>query len=404
MSNNPRAVRRELTDADRIAIALDRLAVSKNGDWPTPLKELKDKYDRNLSVLTRAVQRAFKDGLVQVTSVKTLAEPQRMPSIERELKRRFHLESAIVIDPLVNRPKEPFGATSQQDVTPLFGDHVHEQLGRTVADAVATGPLFRDADRIGLGSGRAVYHVVRRLAETATVRARNVELVSLAGVLYARHHAEAEQPKVLVDADAHVQILASCFRQPKIRTVSHPLVYSNKVELQAVRKFGQPWKAENTGKSGKIKPVGLNLAIVGVGVLQPGHRMHQWITAGERDERLDAIRAPLKTLIDLCAKYSSTSAYYCPVGDVCNYLHYFKPPKGVPISARHVATITTHIEQINKRLLAIDRNGLKNIQALVLVAGTVRKAWAIRTVLANYAVRLLCTDKETAVTMLKITD
>lgn len=72
---------------------------------------------------------------------------------------------------------EPRNDDRGQDAS--WDDGVHRILGEATARLLSTGPLFRDGDVIGLGSGRGVYYTVDALTRLPALRVSDVTLVSL---------------------------------------------------------------------------------------------------------------------------------------------------------------------------------------------------------------------------------
>jgi len=145
-----------------------------------------------------------------------------------------------------------------------------------------------------------------------------------------------------------------------------------------------------------------NLAVVGVGVFSQGHRFYQEVTAASnlREKRLAPILGDLRELKNKMeqAVDKSQAERYVPVADVCNRLFYVKPPPDVSINLEREKQIKALIDRINDKLLCTSEEQLKDIKQLMLVAGTLKKAQAIKQLLeeGKYNIRIICVDEEAA--------
>lgn len=372
-----------LTDRERAQIALDRFAPLARGEGLEPVKRLAKKYGRAEAVISRAVGKAFETGLVEIRSLEPpLEDAPRVPQLERELLSGFaQLQKAVVID-------EPDGAPRERSEA-LRGDRVHRRLGQAAAALLADGALLRRGDVIGLGSGRGVYYTVDAMRRFPHLQIEDVTLMSLTGAAFPEAH--SEHLNVLLDADIHVALLAMRFTHPVLlRTISHPIAHDNEPEVRR-RTWLDPAEYE------KRLPTH---ALVGVGVLEGSHRFFKAVAQGGGADpgMLAPIFEPLQELVRLADAVRSTEPPYCPVADVCNRLFFVAPPARHAVTTSQRLRIERAIEAVNERLLTIHQDQLEKIENVVLVAGTRRKALAIRRLLDNRSlkVRILCTDATAA--------
>lgn len=379
----PKKERKALTDNDRIKLAIARFS----GNPIKPISDLVLEFNRDSAVISRAISQAFERKLVELTvSEKRGEQLRRNENLERELLERFdQLSACIVIE------VDTSTTLSEQ------GDEIHAKLGKAMATFIANGSFFRDSDVIGLGSGRGVYHTVQSLAEFPPLRTANITIESLTGALYARDH--SKKINSFMDADMHVGLLGLSFaRDVNLHSLARPLVYPNKPRL------GEALKWIYLGDS-KWKEKPATHALVGVGVLSEGHRFYQEVKTplAEREPSLKPIFKFLEPLVKLSEEIEFKSAgTYCPVGDICNRLFYVSPPKGINIPDKDQASIKQLVESINEVLLTITEDQLRQIKTIMLVAGGIIKAPAIRQLLDNkYKIGILCTDKRTAEEIIK---
>jgi hypothetical protein len=134
----------------------------------------------------------------------------------------------------------------------------------------------------------------------------------------------------------------------------------------------------------------------------PGHRFYDLAQSDDTQPMLASLKEDLKALIAMNKKIQSRSADYCPVGDICNNLFFVTPPRHVRLNAGEEEDIRSIIKEINSKLLNIDDEQLRQIEHLMMVAGTAQKALAIRELLVHrgYKIRILCTDIEAAKSIL----
>lgn len=396
-----RKPKQRLSDEERIQFALERYAPLRKGERRKDIKLIATKYSRQPAVVQKAIQAAFARGLVDIVQVK-FPSPTRLPEYEEKLLENFpKLHRAIVVEVLP-------ASSSSQDERALFGDKVHEQLGKAVAEIISSNTVIDDNDVIGIGSGRGVFYVLQALRSLEKLRARNVTAISLTGDVYARSHAYWRQSTSAgpqsttcqLDADDHLSILSSSFLGPlNPGPLSRSIAWEHGEVIKMVKKTvldQDEWEKH-------IPDIGL----VGVGVLSEGHRFYQEAKSppGQHNQPLKPILSDLQVLshrIEELSRYSSISTYV-PVADICNRLFYVRPPTGVRISKEQETQIVALIEGINDKLLTATDVQLSQIRRLILVAGTQKKALAIKQLLEEdkFNIRIVCMDQSAAEEILK---
>src|SRR5260370_31204381 len=123
------------------------------------------------------------------------------------------------------------------------------------------------------------------------------------------------------------------------------------------------------------------VGLCGIGVLTDGHKMD----SGNREFLV--VAEPLAELRSLCSQY--TPEQFCPVFDIVNRLYAIQSEH---ISAKDLMRIQTLTRSINNHTLTMNEEHLRRIGTMVVIAGSAEKSAAIRQVLQDYNVRLLCTD------------
>jgi len=385
---------------EKIKWALKRYTPS-GGNWPLDYKALVADFekehpnnrrpavnDANKARFTirRLIREAFTQELVRIVPTESNLDPRRLNDVEAALQNRFDsLTNAVVIRPSLI-------GVDAMDINAL-NDSVHRQLSKSVAKLISRNGILRNGDRIGYSSGRSAYHVAHFLAEDDHHSAlRDIELVSLAGRLNPRHYAHS--PNLSLDADYNTQEFAKWFDRDLKgwHLVRHELVCKDEPTAVAVRRNNAVF-----GNGLWDKP--LDIAILGIGVLRPGHRMYDiaafdlniWPPATE----LAPILPDLKGLIALSDKYSS--AEYCPVADVANHLFTVPPVPPVQIPKREWRRIVDLIARINGRTLTVSEKHIQKMKNIIFISGTRQKCLAAREFLLNHDnVRYFCTDVDSA--------
>lgn len=370
-----------LTEEQVVEITLERFGPLEQGKREVPIGDLMVKWKLSKNAVTGAIRRAFSRRLVEVRRVaqetRQLSDPQRVERLETALKLQFpSLFEAIVV-------RTPETAS----------DLVHRDLG--YAMAFNLGTVIPHNATIGVGSGRGPYYTVTGLQLRPRLSRENITLMSLTGAVYPDGH--GANLNVLLDADFHTGLLGVCFSRPlRAQTmVSYPIAPGNIKQARS-----RTWLDDKEFE--KHIPT---VAIVGVGVLKGRHRFHQAVKKNDPGV-LQEIFTDLKKLVESSDQYSNT--YYCPIADVCNQLFFVEPPQGIAIPPKARKSIIELVATINERLLTISEGQLAKVGGLLLVAGTIEKASAIRKLLDDsesepprVRVQVLCTDMATAEALLK---
>jgi len=250
-------------------------------------------------------------------------------------------------------------------------DITHKFLGRALAQVLALGESFREGEAMGWGPGRATHYVIDEFFRSKPQFNVRVSLYSMAGRAGAKTHAEGDGR---FDSDINIEAVAKYFSPDPDR---HHLVHS----IWSGGRRETTWMGRNEQ---------IDLGIVGVGVLGPGHAFVE-----EVDEQTEE----LKRLIEICKKaaqdFPAAAKIWVPCADVCNRLLPVEPPPGVDF--RQAREVEDLIEEINASTLTVGPKELDGLP-LTVVAGTLAKAAAIKSVLVldTYNVQALCTSRPVA--------
>ena len=381
---------RPITEDEKVRMTLERFRGLNGTGSMRPIKQLAEEFQRDPAVISKAISDAFREGLIEVHAAdKRSREPRRLERLETALLGRFsQLDAAIVV---ASEASPDLGRGSAD--TMRHSDEVHAKLGSAMAHAIGSGPLIRGDDLIGVAGGRGVYHTVAALQNLPPLRGRQVTLGSLNGATHARHL--SWKRNLALDADFNVGLLGSCFgSEVKMQFVSHPIVLQNATEAAAI--ISRTWFGSRS-----IAKITLDTVLVGIGVFVSGHRFYEdGAVMSDSEPMLAPIGMLLNKLRQLCEPF--TTPVYSPVADVVYRLFYVYPPRGVAIPQNKVKDMLCLIAEINERLVTVPTERLQETKLLMLVAGTRRKALAIRALLTEYTypVRILCTDEEAAMIIL----
>jgi DNA-binding transcriptional regulator LsrR (DeoR family) len=380
-----------LTDKEQRAIALARYRPNSEGKLPT-WEELSPRFnDRQSRVLSRAADAAFCKRLVKVVDLPG-APPdcQRDEHLEVELRRRFrNLQVALVLD--MEPVLRAAGSADSLDVD----DEIHRVLGHAMAKVLAEGWVFDSGSVIGLGAGRGVYNTVDALSWREPLNTDRITAVSLTGSVEGRDY--MGNVALQMDADIHGLIFARCFHRASVRFICAPIAHNGPEELLRVRE--QTPLGRETWEGLKVSH-----ALVGMGVLAPGHRFFQEGRGAQETPVLAPIRKYLTSLVQCCSDIQRQLRHpsYCPVGDICHELFFVRPPSDARIPDDLQKRVNGLIKEINACLLCVGSEQLRSIKKVLVVAGTERKALAIRELLSNqsHSFYALCTDKRAALRIL----
>ncbi|MEQ9498777.1 MAG: hypothetical protein RIT81_18005 [Deltaproteobacteria bacterium] len=379
-----------LQDEELLAnVAEARFTLRDGESFPVPLETLRIEFKlANTTLVSRAVRLAFERGLVRVARTANAKKRavDRDADLEQRLLDRFDkLEDAIVV-----RCDDLESARAGEESAARINDEIHRRLGLAMAQYMRNGRFFRNGERIGVGSGRAVFYAIDFFSKLHKVGARNVEIMSLTGATYPTDH--ERKTNVLMDADLNVARLGVCFSRPvKLQQVTYPLINERHMVEETIG--FTPLAAERWNQDSKSNRIP-TVAIVGMGVLREGHQLFADLEASGRAKDT---RSKLRTLTELCARIGGE-----PVGDICNRLLVVPDPARDKRTQRSLETL---VDTINGGLFNVSHEQLALIPNLALVAGDVSKVRPIQALLEDrfahrYNVFLLCTDRATATAIL----
>jgi hypothetical protein len=272
-----------------------------------------------------------------------------------------------------------------------YDDRVQDAVGRGLAEALASGPVFFDGCSAGIGSGRAVHSAVESLQE-ARLRARDVSVASLSGNLMPE--APSRTTNIRYDADWNASVFAQAFVAPvDLYLMSNNLVAKTAEKAAEARSDQWPGKFQPG-------PQGFSHLICGVGVFEPGHRLFDGATA----EAMEPIREQLLDLQQLVKTAASKFPDHypgSPVADLSNHLFVARPldPPIPEELAGLLARIEGIVGAVNRFLVAAPDVFLQQARTVMLAAGVPRKGQALLHLLRKNnvcRVRYLCTDLATA--------
>jgi DNA-binding transcriptional regulator LsrR (DeoR family) len=263
-------------------------------------------------------------------------------------------------------------------------DPFYQALGEAMAEWIAKNPLFiRRKERVGVGSGRAVYNTIKALQKYAPLNTLEPELLSLSGAAWAR---PALKPRS-VDADFNVHLFNECFQNAQPVYVSYPLTAGLNRKLTWLDR--DRWSKETCP----------TVAFVGVGSIQ--NKEHRFWAASPNDTKDVLLATATPKLSELVSLFSDLHVDdYSPVGDVANNLIFVEhPDKAVADRVKkHKKEIVDKIKELNDTFLNVSDSQFRDISSVALIAGEKSKAFAIRELFLNpnYNVTCLCTDVDTA--------
>jgi DNA-binding transcriptional regulator LsrR (DeoR family) len=379
-----RRAKREVTRDEMVQMALARYAASRSTGGFRTLKDVSSEFGRDQATVSRSIARAFREGLVQVK--RSGAMPyERAARLEERLEQTFPKTRAIVVD--WHRVPGSSAGPEQED------DELHECVGAALAGAIAQQGIFRDGDAVGVGGGRAVYYTADALRQATgdkPLPVANIPVVAIAGSLFPQDLSGRLHAKL--DADLNVNVLAPCFEGGKPRTLAVPLSYRAK---ERVRLALEDWDATH-----KQRQSVLTHALVGLGVLSERHRMLQLMKLSARDEMFGGIQRLLADLVRISDKHRNAENDYYPLAEVCCRLFVVEPDR---LPDKDLRKISTFIQELDERILTIERTVLYGISRLLLVAAGRGKGRAIRQLLraGDWRVRYVCTDVSAATQILE---
>ncbi len=371
------------TNDQKVKILQQRLTVDKRDRWPSTWDSVKEALGIDPGIdhttLVRAARDAIDLGLVEINRTGIARRFTCVVDLQERIKAKFNkLGNVVVVAPILDKQSDSAAGS----------DEIHELLGRAAAKALDDSFFFEQGQRIGTGGGRAVYRFAHAFAELNKENRKKdmrVVLSALTGSLLASDHASATR---VMDADANILLLRTAFKEAQCRYVNYPLMPANLRLLVEARKYTPLDRAQGN----------LESAVVGAGVLSNGHKLYEWANLQPDwvDKTLKPVHSWVRELKSLCDKFATGD--YVPVGDVCNHLMFFAPPKDIRVPDNTAARMQRLIAAINKRLLTISWPALTSIKKLALIAGGPGKAWAISSLVGHpdLPIKFLCTDETTA--------
>jgi len=287
----------------------------------------------------------------------------RDPDLENELRSKFNLRAALVVD--IASIGTPEGHPSTHtDAWNVYDDKIHWQLG--VWGGRLLSSVLRSGDTIATGGGRGPFSVSRNCFSTGMNRHRG-DVVALTGQMSA--HAWKEdgvgrfKEPIALDADFVASWLHSY-----LCTKGKPRLLSCKI----------------TERRSPPVTKDVNVAVIGIGALGGGHRLKKYQNVEdvkEVEELLDLINTKAESFEK--AIDSKSPPFYHPVGDVCNYCFVVEPEPNHQ-RAKEWRELDRLVQQLNKKFLNTTPDALAEIaaQGIVLaVAGGPHKLTAIKHVL-----------------------
>jgi DNA-binding transcriptional regulator LsrR (DeoR family) len=373
-----RRPKRSMTDQERAQIALARF---RTGTGLASIKELSVLFDRDPAVISKAISKAFRDGIVTVTRSPQMQTVERNADLENALRDRVRVLGATIV-------VETSKPTRFRANTDIADEDLQRRLGAAMASYLVEAQPFRDGDVVGVGSGTAVASTIDALrTRPLPFRALHVTLMSLSGSVHSRY----TQRNLWQDSDTNTAMLSSCFTEEvSVNLVRYPLV-----------SVGQQHERERTclaqSQWRQCRP---NLALLGVGIFAPGKEFFVEATsrASEHEPLLAPVHQLLTQLAETCKPLMSVS--FTPVADICNHLLYVPPLGGQKLPDLSERMIRDVLNKINHRFVSITERQLAEIEHVMLVAGGAEKAPAISELLRKFRVLVLCTDSDGAKALL----
>lgn len=218
---------------------------------------------------------------------------------------------------------------------------------------------------------------------------------------------------VTLISDLHVALLALCLRRE-----AKQIFFGCSITGQHIA----PWSDDNIQAERNRSPVGVkwkehccNIAMCGVGTFTDGHRFYEFIkrnlvTKNEQstpqDNNLVPLIDDLRRIYSLCEKHRIDDLDYIPVGDICNHLLYIPPPSG---SLSGEQEIRTAISSVNKKLLNVSWDQFCEIDKIIVLSGTRKKAATVLELIENRAglpkrlnIHAMYIDKDAALNIINL--
>ena len=337
---------------------------------------------RNTNRFSIMVRDLEKRGLVhhEVLRDKTDFLP-RNPQLEDDLRRRFALRQAVVVD--TSSLGTASAALSQRpDQWARDDDEIHERLGTWAGRLLSS--CLRSGDTIATGGGRGPYFAVLKTNVCAAHRYSG-DIVPLTGQISARAwnrgESKGETPPYLDADNVASQLHGKLGTSGRLRSLNCPIIA-----------LPNPPETED-----------IDVAVFGIGALGAGHRLRDY----EPLDDIKSVHTLLRDINTLAAAMERKAAhqgvpYYHPVGDVCNYYFLVEDGRFHP-PAKEWLKLEGKIKELNAAFKSATPESLGRItkEGMVMaVAGGPHKAFTIRHVLRRSRERTwithLVTDHATA--------
>jgi DNA-binding transcriptional regulator LsrR (DeoR family) len=287
----------------------------------------------------------------------------RKPELENDLRRRFALRQAVVVD--ISSLVFPKGTpTTHRDPWNRYDDLIHERLGAWAGRVLAS--CLRPGDNVATGGGRGPHFAVQRCSVGLATRYSG-NILPLTGRIstHVWHHkgdTDTDVPSYL-DADNVASLLHGTLGT-KGKVCSPNCSITKNCILPSTDE--------------------VTVAIIGIGSLGGGHRLKHF----DRLEDVESVRDLLREINKMADTIEHTAEnnappFYHPVGDVCNW--YFVVARAPEQSAsKDWHRLETAVNELNRKFMNTTPESLAKIskRGMVLaVAGGPHKAAAIRHVL-----------------------
>lgn len=329
--------------------------------------EVAARYNVSPLVVHRAIDEVKRKGWVRITVESLLELPSEPDAHFATRLAGLPGVSSLFVLKAPQRPKD----RAEQ---PRWSDDVHCMLGRYLGKHHIRHAIV-DGERLGVSSGRSVYHAIRSLLDgPSLLGVERVHLSSLSGSFGMRD--QSGHDPTLMDADKNLGLLAQAF--------------SRVVNLQTCGRG----IALQGGQRPACLEEPLTRGLVGIGVLEHSNRLFSDSGA------LRPLRGQLDELQKLVAE--ATIEPYVPCADMANSLFWVPPPKGRVISQE--LRLRKLIDAINEHLCVVPFGNLKKAEhGLWVAAGTPRKAHAVLACLQQgFRMNALCIDSTLAQVLEKI--
>lgn len=389
-----------LTEDTKIDLVLKRFAPMFEGRPPSDYNDLAKAVGVSAKTVQRAISEAFANGWVEIRKVSP--GYRRVTRLEEKLLKKFankgKLETAIVV--------------SHPD---LGQDFAHECLGAALADEIIGGgavrKMFRDRDRIALGTGRGVHFVAESLLKRREQlrRSEGIRLVSLTGRIFPTITTDVDPADGkynfsdnFADADTNISMMARVFdRVSALCPIVHPIAHD-------------PGRRNSLLDAGALQEQRFkdhvpNHAIAGFGVLDRNHRLFREVSLiGQDSPTLGSVRHYVEELVSESANYQKLTGFGFPVGDVCNRFFLIKRKlTGNTQATAIMQKLSDYVDSLQKCLITVTKTQLGMIPNLMILGAGREKAHILHFLLSGTTPaqpHIVVTDEQCAEDVLKMAD